>query len=123
LTHIAIIEDSPIEQCYQAACLRKAGWKVDSIDPTGTIAIVGHLLENPPSLLVLDYMLHQFQGDAIADVCNRHPDLKEIPIIVLTAHKDPALCQRLLTLGVREVLHKPIKANHLVAVVRKYLTK
>ncbi len=121
--HIAISEDSRIERCYVAACLRKAGWTVDSIEPKGTIPIVGQLLKNPPALLVLDYMLPQVRGDSIADVCNRHPELKNIPILVLTAHQDPALTQRLMVLGVRDVLYKPIKANQLIEAVKKHLAQ
>jgi CheY-like chemotaxis protein len=121
LTRIAIIEDSRIDRCYAATCLSKAGWQVDSIEPMETLPILGLLLENPPALLVLDYMLPQLRGDAIAEVCHRNPALKAMPILVLTAHQDPGLERRLLALGVREVLHKPVKRNHLVEAVRRHL--
>jgi len=121
VTRIAIIEDSRIDQCFEAACLRKAGWLVDSIEPTETLAILGHLLEHPPDLLVLDYLLPQLKGDGIAEVCHRHPKLMDIPILVLTAHQDPGLERRLLALGVREVLHKPVRRNQLVDAVRRHL--
>ena len=121
MAHISIIEDSRIDQCYSAAILRKEGWSVDIIEPTEILAIIDLLVEHPPSLLLLDYMLPQLRGDTIAEVCRRHPVLKNIPILVLTAHQDPGLSLRLLTLGVREVLYKPIPQKQLVEAVRRYL--
>jgi two-component system phosphate regulon response regulator PhoB len=121
MARIAVIEDSRIDRSYQAAVLRKAGWEVAFIEPTETLVMIGQLLENPPDLLLLDYMLPQLRGDSIAEVCHRHPVLKTIPIVVLTAHKEASLRQRLLALGVREVLYKPISQFLLAEAVQRHL--
>lgn len=121
MTRIALIDDSRIDECYVSACLRKAGWAVEPIASDDSLGIIGQLLERPPDLLVLDYMLPKLKGDAIAEVCHQHPALKEMPIIVLTAHRDPELNRRLRLLGVKEVLYKAIKHNHLIHAVRRHL--
>jgi two-component system phosphate regulon response regulator PhoB len=121
MTRIAIIEDSPIDRSYQAAVLRKAGWQVEFIEPTETLVMIGQLLDNPPDLILLDYMLPQLRGDSIAAVCHRHPVLKTIPILVLTAHQEPSLRQRLRALGVKEVLLKPISQFLLSEAVQRHL--
>jgi CheY-like chemotaxis protein len=121
VAHIAIIEDSPIDRSYQAAVLRKAGWEVAFVEPTEPLVMIGQLLENPPDLLLLDYMLPNLRGDSIAELCHRHPALKHIPIVVLTAHQDLDLVPRFRALGVKEVLFKPISQFLLTGVVQKHL--
>lgn len=122
MVRIAIIEDSPIDRSYQAAVLRKAGWEVAFVEPSEPLVMIGQLLENPPDLILLDYMLPHLRGDSIAELCHRHPVLKHVPIVVLTAHQDPALRERLRALGVKEVLFKPISQFLLAGVVQRYLT-
>jgi two-component system phosphate regulon response regulator PhoB len=121
MVRIAIIEDSPIDRSYQSAVLRKAGWEVVIFEPEDPMVLIGQLLDQPPHLLLLDYMLPQLRGDSIAALCHRHPVLQNIPIVVLTAHQEPSLRQRLLALGVREVLLKPISQFLLVEAVKRHL--
>jgi CheY-like chemotaxis protein len=121
MVRIAIIEDSPIDRAYQAAVLRKAGWEAEFIEPTEPLVMIGQLLENPPDLLLLDYMLPHLRGDGIAELCHRHPVLKHLPIVVLTAHQDVDLVPRFRALGVKEVLFKPISQFLLAGVVQRHL--
>ena len=121
MVRIAIVEDSPLDRSYQTAILRKAGWEVVIVEPENPLVLIGQLLDRPPHLLLLDYMLPQLRGDSIAELCHRHPVLKNIPIVVLTAHKDAGLGPRLLALGVREVFYKPISQFQLVEALKRHL--
>ena len=121
MVRIAIIEDSPLDRSFQTMVLRKAGWEVVLVEPENPLVLIGQLLDQPPHLLLLDYMLPQLRGDSIAELCHRHPVLQAIPIVVLTAHKDAGLDQRFRALGVREVLFKPISPVQLVEAVRRHL--
>jgi CheY-like chemotaxis protein len=121
MVRIAIVEDSPLDRSYQTAVLRKAGWEVVIVEPEDPLVLIGQLMDRPPHLLLLDYMLPKLRGDSIAELCHRHPVLQAIPILVLTVHKDAGLGQRLLALGVREVLFKPISPFQLVEAVRRHL--
>ena len=121
MVRIAIVEDSPLDRSFQTAVLRKAGWEVVIVEPEDPLVLIGQLLDQPPHLLLLDYMLPKLRGDSIAELCHRHPVLQAIPIVVLTAYQEPSLRQRLLALGVREVLYKPISTFQLVEAVRRHL--
>lgn len=121
MVRIAIVEDSPLDRSYQTAVLRKAGWEVVIVEPENPLVLIGQLLDRPPHLLLLDYMLPQLRGDSIAELCHRHPVLKNIPIVVLTAHREAGLDQRFRALGVREVLFKPISQFQLVEAVKRHL--
>ena len=121
MVRIAIIEDSSLDRSYQTAVLRKAGWEVVIVEPEDPLVLIGQLLDRPPHLLLLDYMLPKLRGDSIAELCHRHPVLQAIPIVVLTAHKDAGLGPRLLSLRVREVLYKPISQFQLVEAVKRHL--
>ncbi len=70
-------------------------------------------------LILLDFMLPYMSGEQVARYMNEHDELRDIPIIVLTAMNQPDLVMNMLKLGsVRDYLLKPIKAETLRGRVR-----
>lgn len=120
---VAVVDDSRLSRTVHAAALKKAGFRPLEIDPQDLSATL-HLLEaHRPDLLVLDYLMPRFKGDALIRAlrASQEDALREIPILLVTAHREDdleSLSQRMM--GV-EVLFKPVGAEELVQKVRKHL--
>jgi putative two-component system response regulator len=66
-------------------------------------------------------MMTGIDGVALLEELQRDKELKETPVIILTASSDPELKQTALRLGVSDFLDKPVDPHHLVARVRNAL--
>jgi CheY-like chemotaxis protein len=70
------------------------------------------------SLIVIDYFMPEMDGFILAEKIKNKPELKNIPIVMLTSggmRGDAARCQRL---GISAYLMKPLKQNELLDSVR-----
>lgn len=69
------------------------------------------------SLILLDLMMPVMDGWQLYEQLQRVPELKDIPIVMITA--DFRAVPRAQALGVAAVLRKPFDADELLAVVRE----
>lgn len=79
-------------------------------------------IASPPDLLVTDLMLPRLGGDRLVQALRAHAELKEIPVLVLSAKDDAALRARLLAGAVQDYVTKPFSAHELRARVRNLAT-
>ena len=79
-----------------------------------------YLREGKPDLLFLDLMMPVHGFDIIEQVKNDQ-SLCKIPIIVVTAMHDDDTKEKVIALRVDELIHKPIFAQDVQTLVRKYL--
>lgn len=116
---IVCIDDSPIVARALGKFLAKQGYRFLSIkDPMDAITA---LLKNPPNLIFLDLIMPVINGYELCSQLRRAPNLKDIPIIILTS-KD-SLIDRVRTklVGATDFLAKPIAKNEVLTVLQKYL--
>jgi len=113
MARIAIVDDSRLARTYSATCLRKAGHEVVEIDPFSIFDVLKNLREDPPELLLMDYLMPGCPGASLVRACREDPTLKEIPILVITAHHDEAVQERLARMGSLSFLHKPFEPQAL----------
>jgi len=66
-----------------------------------------------PSVLLLDLVMPEVSGFDILEMVRSDDDLKQIPIIVLTASNDSATKLRALQLGATDFLAKPVDTSEL----------
>ncbi len=83
---------------------------VDALDSLRTAATL-------PSLIVLDLMMPVMDGYAFRAMQLKDPQLSDIPVIVLTAHRDP---REATALGVAGYLQKPVDLDALLETVAHY---
>ncbi len=83
VNRILIVEDEPHTRQMLRNVLEEDGWKVGEASE-GTAA-VKQLIENPPSLILLDLILPQMNGFELIEIVRRTPEWANIPIIVITA--------------------------------------
>lgn len=111
---VAVIDDSRMSRVFHAACLRKAGFRPVEIEPTDLLGTLEAVEAAQPELLVLDFVMPNFRGDALIRAMRSRDTLKDIPVLLVTAHHGDV---KALTdaIGGVELMFKPIQAETLVA--------
>jgi putative two-component system response regulator len=74
-----------------------------------------------PALLMLDIMMPLLDGLGVAAEVKKHPDLKSIPIIFLTAKTGATDVIKGIQSGARHYITKPFKIDDVLAKVKKAL--
>jgi DNA-binding response OmpR family regulator len=111
---ILIVEDdSACAIMYQRA-LRFAGFEV-AIAPDG-LAALRTLEQQSPDLIVLDLQLPGFRGEAVLSEVAMRPDLRHIPVVVVTGSDASVAAPQAAA-----VLRKPCDPERLVAMVEEQL--
>jgi two-component system phosphate regulon response regulator PhoB len=118
---ILVVEDEPDIQELIRYHLDQAGFQVETASDGN--AALHSLRRRRPSLLVLDLMLPDRSGTELCREIRSDPDLKELPIIMVTARSDEV--DRLLgfELGADDYVAKPFSPRELVLRIRAVLRR
>ncbi|MDE2142122.1 MAG: response regulator transcription factor [Elusimicrobia bacterium] len=83
------------------------------------------ILAVQPDLVLLDLMMPVLNGVEVIKLVTSNTLVRDIPIVVMTAHGDKAdmLESSILAQGVREYVRKPFELSHLKSVVRRLLAQ
>jgi two-component system phosphate regulon response regulator PhoB len=120
-THILVIEDEAALVELVRYNLEKEGFRVSAAnDGEEGLAL---LHENKPDLLVLDWMLPHVSGIEICRQIRRKPDLRDLPVIMLTARGEEADRIRGLEVGADDYVIKPFSPSELIARIRAVLRR
>ena len=79
--------------------------------------------ERRPDLILLDLHLPDMPGDALLQTLKADESTREIPVIMVSADATPAQVQRLLALGAKAYLTKPLEIPTLLQVVNGALAE
>ena len=121
MARIAIVDDSRLARTFTAACLRKQGHEVAEVEPSSIFDVLKVVKEAVPDLLIMDYLMPNCPGTSLARVCHEDAQLRTMRVLVLTAHRDEDVTNRLLNMGVAEVMFKPFEPQTLVDTVAAVL--
>jgi len=75
-----------------------------------------------PDLIVLDITMPVMTGPEMLEELKKDPDLKEIPVIMLTAESGKENVLEILKMGVKDYIVKPFKGAQLIERVIKVIT-
>jgi PAS domain S-box-containing protein len=73
--------------------------------------------ERRPDLILLDLNLPDIPGDVVLRNIRQDPDLRDIPVVMISGDAIPSQVQRLLDLGARAYITKPFDLQELLRVV------
>lgn len=118
---ILIVEDEAPVVTLLRYNLEREGFEVEAA-ADGEEALVS-VDENPPDLILLDWMLPEVSGIEIARRLRRQAKTKNIPIIMLTARTEEADTVRGLDAGADDYITKPFSPAEMVARVRALLRR
>jgi len=74
-------------------------------------------IHHRPDLILLDLQLPDIMGDEVLRRLQAGPETQNIPVIVLSADATPSQISRLLALGVRQYLTKPLDVKQFLQAV------
>ena len=116
---IMVIEDEEAISIMLKYNLEKEGFDVAPQSPGGkAIADVEKL---HPSVILLDWMLPEMSGVEICKLIRAKPDIKDIPIIMLTAKGEEEDKVKGLSAGADDYVTKPFSVPELIARVKSQL--
>ncbi len=113
---VLVVEDEQALALLLKYNLEKEGYEV-LIESKGN-KVLGVVEKNCPSLILLDWMLPELSGVEICKLIRSKPDLKNIPIIMLTAKGQEEDKVKGLNAGADDYVTKPFSVPELMARVR-----
>lgn len=117
---VAVVDDSNLSRVYHSACLRKHGFRPVPIEPSDLMGTLSALEAARPNLLLLDYLMPNFRGDALLRAL-RGSSLRDLPVVLVTAHHGDELQLMREATDRIEILFKPALAEDLIEKVKAML--
>jgi two-component system, OmpR family, phosphate regulon response regulator PhoB len=118
---IGIVEDAPEIVTILDYNLTTAGYRVEVMECGDRAA--EQLREQPPDLLILDWMLPGVSGIELLRRLRKWPNTQSLPVIVLTARTEETDLVRALETGADDFMTKPFSPQELVARVGALLRR
>jgi PAS domain S-box-containing protein len=119
--HILIVEDDLEMNVFLARALGRHYWISRAF--SGAEGVQKALLADRPDLIIADPVMADMSGPTLVDELRRHPELEDVPIVMLTGAADDVLRVQLLRQGVHDYLHQPFSLDELLARVQSLLAK
>ncbi|MCA9104189.1 MAG: response regulator [Planctomycetales bacterium] len=80
-------------------------------------------LQESPDLILTDLDMPRRNGHEVIHFVRSHPDLKHLPIVVVTSSKEPGIKERVLSEGANGFVSKPIDIPTLKRELGRWLPK
>ncbi|MBF0224860.1 MAG: response regulator [Desulfobacterales bacterium] len=117
--NILIVDDTPANLTVLGDMLKYEGFQVRPV-PNGKLALRAAEKE-PPDLILLDIMMPDMDGYEVCLKLKENNNLKDIPIIFISALNDTKDIVKALTSGGVDYITKPFKFEEVKARVRTHL--
>lgn len=116
---VLIVEDMDDNRAIYVALLVHYGYRVlEAIDGVAGVAMARAEL---PDVILMDIALPKLDGwEATAEI-KADPNLRHIPIIVITAHTRPEDRERAFEVGCSAFLIKPVEPRRVLDEVQKFI--
>ncbi len=116
---ILIVDDLPKNLTMLATYLKVEGYQVDIL--SDSTEVIDFLKENNQDIILLDVMMPKINGFDLCQMIKNEDDLKDIPIIFLTALTDQEHILKAFEVGGVDYLSKPFQITELLARVRTHM--
>ncbi|KPL83952.1 chemotaxis protein CheY [Thermanaerothrix daxensis] len=121
MTHILIAEDERDIRELIAFTLRFAGYEVTMVSNGEEAVQVASQIR--PALILMDVRMPRMDGYQACQALKANPDLKDIPVVFLSAKGQESEIQAGLAAGATDYLLKPFAPDELTRRVRELLEK
>ena len=118
---VMVVEDEEALALLLKYNLEKEGYDV-AWESRGNKAL-GEIEKNKPSVIILDWMLPDLSGVEICKLVRSKPDIKNIPVIMLTAKGEEEDKIKGLSAGADDYVTKPFSIPELMARVKTQLRR
>ncbi|HEY0191710.1 MAG TPA: response regulator [Kofleriaceae bacterium] len=118
---VLVVDDSPAQRHYVADCLARQGFDVVTAD-NGQTALA-RAQATRPALVVSDYEMPVMTGFELVHALRRDPELRQIPVIMLTARDSRRDMAQMRAAGASAYLVKPFSQDKCIALVERTLAE
>lgn len=119
--HVLIVEDEPAQREVLAYNLEAEGFRVSQAEDGEEGLLL--LAEDPPDVVVLDWMLPSVSGIEVCRRVKMDPKLRGMGVIMLSAKSEDVDKVRGLETGADDYVAKPYSMSELMARVRSQLRR
>jgi signal transduction histidine kinase/CheY-like chemotaxis protein len=109
---VLVVEDNPDMNTFLAQTLGRRYRVARAFDGREGLA---RAIDLRPDLILCDVMMPRLSGDEMVVALRRRPELRDVPVVMLTAKADEALRVKLLEAHVQDYLFKPFEVDELMA--------
>ena len=102
---ILVVEDDPLNRRLLARVLEREGLTVTTAE-NGREAL-GALRQDPPDVVLLDIVMPELDGVSVLRQMKDEPNLRHIPVIMISAIEDAETVIRCIEIGADDYLPKP----------------
>jgi len=118
---ILVAEDLAGQRMVLDMLLTVEGYDVELV--TDGLEALAYLKENTPDLAILDVRMPNLDGLEVCARMKRVSRLKDVPVMILTAHRDPATLESARLAGADAVVIKPLEGKDFRSEVKRLLQK
>lgn len=118
---VLVVDDSPAQRHYVADCLARQGFDVTTAED-GAIAL-RKAQSIHPALIISDYEMPNMTGFELVHALRRDPELRQIPVVMLTARDSNRDRAQLRAAGASAYLVKPFSQDKCIALVERTLAE
>jgi CheY-like chemotaxis protein/class 3 adenylate cyclase len=118
---ILVVDDSPAQRHYVADCLARQGFDVVTADDGKAALDKAQTVR--PALVVSDYEMPVMNGFELVHALRRDPELRQIPVIMLTARDSRRDMAQMRAVGASAYLVKPFSQDKCIALVERTLAE
>ncbi len=119
MARILVLDDSRFMRNLVAHFLEQAGHEAVPCEESSLSGIQGFLQTHGPDLVLTGYQMPGCNGLTVARLAHAHR--ADLPVVLLTATRDPAIEEALLKHQPLCILHKPVQEGELLATVTRML--
>lgn len=123
---ILLVEDSPDDACFTIEALRdgkvhnRVTWVEDGVEALAFLHREGRNTTAPrPDLILLDLKLPKKNGHQVLTEIKQDPDLKRIPVVIMTASDDQKDIAEAYNEHANCYVTKPVDLDQFIGVVRR----
>ena len=118
---VLVVEDDAAIAILLRYNLEKQGYRVaEAADGQEALSLIQ---EQPPDLVLLDWMLPSLSGIEVCRQIRRKPETRGLPVIMVTARTEDQDAVRGLNIGADDYITKPFNNDALLARIRALLRR
>ena len=118
---ILVVDDDPEVRAMYTTALKVGLPDTVIMSAEDGLAAMELIKTSKPDLILLDLEMPRMNGFEVCASLTGDELTADIPLIVLSAHKEGKILSLLKAMGVRSILRKPVELTHLVDLSRRYL--
>ena len=118
---ILVVEDFEDNRFMMRRLLEMSGYRV--LEAVNGEEAVNLACSELPELILMDLSLPQLDGLAATRRIRQHPDLRDVPIVAVSAHDTADFHADALAAGCNDYVTKPIDFDQLEALLNRLLPK